>query len=1084
MDQVRRISPEFARLFERDGIGGFIRDLVSRGFRSLFGGVMGRVRDVFNLGPIGERFQQAATWFVTIAGQLARNDCSGLNQAVARVREFMGRTFSPIADKVRDVADSISGFFGDIWDAIGAPIMGFLRDIGGAIWESIRGFISDIGGVIRRVKNALGAAWDRVKEWLGISAEEGTEEGGGLWNWIREKATAVWDRIKGPLQPIMGPLRTVGTVLVAISPVGPVLAVIHAWPYLRRAFQWVRDTWNDLNLVVRAKEFFANTVFPAVRSGVTQVGDFLVGAADWLLGVLGRVYGIVESVAGRFQGGLLAPLARVVEFISGSFRRMVEWARGGLRDAANNARSLFRRLIEFIQPIIDVLQRIIAIAVNPFGITGLLMGTLWRIIPNCIKGPVIDFIVDIIIRVLRSIPPLFSLGILWPFIRSAALGFFERVKSFATDRKVNVSNRMAEIISGQNPSFALGYLRGIGLGVWEAIVGPFIAIQQIFELPQLIQSFLRSIGLRLCDILEAIRCFAGSLASMAIGAFSGLLEAARDLIQNPGTIIEMLRCALQTALSAVGNIGSQVADQMMRLFEGPADRLGEQLGRLVGGFLVDAVLAFFTAGASTATTVINRVVGFLRTIGRNLMRVVRMIAKLIPKFLKFVRKIGGLFRRAGSRAGGLLSRVGGFFRRVARWFGKMMRRVGQRFRRRGGRGRRGRRRRDRDRGPSAAERERRKRAAIRILRARLARGIGRARLFLLMTGLRLRYRIRTLRIRRLGRRRHQLTIANSGQVQIPVHEVHVDAAPGGGHRSSLVSPGGRPPTARPHAILRHGATTLPTPTQSLAQAGYDPDDQPFSTVGRGLIDRPQWVNAQFLRWFPRGIRRPPDLGVATRKKGYFGRAEELLRRGFRRAVWNGGHLIGNQFGGPGTQWNLTPMTMGLNQRAFLSAETWLRSEWNHIRGRGASRNASASASISVSVRGYRSVYSVSKARITQLGIRERAPGTGLGVVRVHGFVPNHVTMRVRFRGRGVQGREFTRPTQRAGSGFFSRYFNRPEDALRASSINQEDDVIMRIGQPTSSAPSSQLPPDQNTPRQQRTVLRNNRTVFNFRQFRP
>ncbi|MCK7496540.1 MAG: hypothetical protein MZW92_40735 [Comamonadaceae bacterium] len=70
----------------------------------------------------------------------------------------------------------------------------------------------------------------------------------------------------------------------------------------------------------------------------------------------------------------------------------------------------------------------------------------------------------------------------------------------------------------------------------------------------------------------------------------------------------------------------------MALFEGPEDALGEQLGRLTGSFLVDAVLAFSTAGASTATTVIRQVAGVLRTVGRNLMRVVRMVARLIPRF--------------------------------------------------------------------------------------------------------------------------------------------------------------------------------------------------------------------------------------------------------------------------------------------------------------------------------------------------------------------------------------------------------------------------------------------------------------------
>ena len=702
---VRRISPEFARLFERGGISGFLRDLIARGFRALFGGVIGRVQRIFNFGGIGERFRSLGSAFVTVVGQLARNDCSGITRAAERFGSFMSRTFEPVTSRIRSIADAVSGFFRDVWNAVGAPIMRFLREIGGAIWESIRGFISSVGRVITRVKDALGRAWSRVKSWLGIEAEEGTGEGGGLWNWIRDKAAALWDRIKGPLQPILGPLRVVGGVLLVLSPVGPILLVIRAWPHLRQAFQWVQQRWRDLNLVVRAREFFANTVLPAVRDGATRVGEFLVNAAEWFLGLLGRISGGIESVTGRLGGGILAPLGRVVSFIAGGFRRMFEWARSGLRWAATNARSLFRRLIQFIEPIIDVLRRIIAIAVNPFGIPGLLMGTLWRIIPDCLKGPIIDFILGILIRVIRAIPGMFALGVLWPFIRAAVLGFLERVLSFATQRKVDVSNKIARIISGMSPSFAFGYLRGIFLGLWDGIAGPFIAIAQLFELPGMIRSFLSSLGLRLCDLLAAIRCFAATITDRAIGAYDALLEGARDLLQNPGRIIDLIRCAIEAALSAVAGIGASIADQMMALFEGPEDALGEQLGRLTGSFLVDAVLAFFTAGASTATTVIRQVASVLRTIGRNLMRVVRMVARLIPRFVGFLRRIGGMFRRAGSRAGGLLGRIGGFFRRVAAWFMRVMRRVGGRFRRgarrlrrrlgRGSRARRARRRRER-----------------------------------------------------------------------------------------------------------------------------------------------------------------------------------------------------------------------------------------------------------------------------------------------------------------------------------------------------------------------------------------------------
>ncbi|WP_320039947.1 DUF4157 domain-containing protein [uncultured Desulfobacter sp.] len=1085
---ARRVAPDFARLFERDGIRGFLQRMLAQGLRVLFSGPMGTLQRMFNLAGMRDRFSRVANWFITIAGQLARNDCSGITHAARRFGDFMTRTFEPVVERVRNLSRSISEFFSSIWDAVGAPVMDLLRRIGGTVWESIRGFIRDVGAVIRRVREAVGPAWRRVKEWVGIVADEGAEEGGRLWNWIRDKAGQVWERVRGPLQPIMGSLRVVGGVLLLISPAGPVVAAIAAWPYLRQAFQWVRDQWRDLNLVVRARRFWAETVLPAIREAAQRVGDALVRAADWLLDKLGSVSSGIERVTGRLTSGVLAPLGRIIGFLSRQFQRLVNWARGGLRYVATNARSLFRRLINFIRPIMEAFQQLLLAILNPTAIPGIIMGTLWQALPRCLKGPIIDLILDFIIRFLRAMSPTPLLGILWPFVRSAMLGFLERVRTFSIDRKVNVSDKVARIIGGQSLGFFIGYLRGIVLGLWDGIVGPFVAIRDLFQLPGMIRNFLRSLGLRLCDFIRVIRCFMATLTSRAAGALDELMEAAGDLLDNPERIVTMIRCAIQTVLSTVGQIGASIANRMMALFEGPEDSIGQSLGRLVGSSLLDVVLAYFTAGGSAALTVIRQIAGFLRTVGRNIMRVVRMVARLIPRFLGFIRRLGGMFRRAGSRAGGLLGRIGGFFRRIARWFGRLMRRVGRRFRRSGrGRGR-GRRR------PSRAERARRKRLVEGILRTRLSRGIGRIRLRLLMIALKLRYRIRTLRLRRRGRRRYEVVIRNSPATRFPIHEVHLDSTGRRSHSARMERRrSGNRPSMSAHVRLTHSDSNEPTPAESLAQRGYTPTDatpqrfrEVLRDVRRGSIARPQSVRAVFRRYIPSGISRPSGASVATRRKNRFGSAEEYLLRGRPRGRWHGGHLIANQLGGPFTQWNLVPMTSSLNVRAYAAAERWLRREWNELRRPGGNRAATrtrARANIEVSVSGYRERYTVPEHRLLyELGMSNRSHNAG--AVSVKGFVPRDVRMEVNFRGRGVVAREFSRRGPASGSGFWQNVYARPETALQASSISGPDDVIMRIGDSVTAPPQPNLPPDETTPRSGRQILQNNRTVFNFSQWRP
>ncbi len=679
---VRRIAPGLIDLFQDGGVTSFLRRLIARGFRALFGGLVGRVRSILDLGGLGGRFRAAIGWFSAVAGQLARNDCAAILAAARRVGAFFSGLFGPVIQRIRSITRAAAGLFRSIVNAVAGAVMPFLRRIGGALWESIRGFISDIASLIRRVRSALGAAWDRVKRWLNIEAEDGAGEGGGLWNWVRDKAGRIWDGIKERLQPVMGPLRAVAAVLVLISPAGPVVAVIAAWPHLRAAFQAVSRAWRDLNLVVRAREFFHGTVLPALISGANRVGQAILNGAEWLIGLLDRVAAGVQRAAGRL-GGMLAPLARVVNLALNGFRGLLRWGRGALRPAANSLRSMFRRLIEFLQVILQALGRLIAIVANPFGIPGFLLGNLWRLIPNCLKGPIIDFIISILIRVVRAMPSTPLLGLLWPVVKSGMLGFLERVRAFAIERKVAVSNKIARIISGGSVSFFLGFLRGLALGVWDAIIGPFRAIADLFELPAMIRRFLNALGVNFREIFAEARRFAASFADRAIGTLDTVLEAARDLIQNPRRILDLIRTGIEAALSAVRSLGAALAEQMMGIFESAEDQLGEMLGRLGGSLLVDAVLAFFTAGSSTALTAVRAVANVLRTVGRAMARAVRMLTRLIPRFLRFVRRIGRMFARAGSRAGGLLGRVRAFFRRIINWFRRIFRRL--RRRRRGSR---------------------------------------------------------------------------------------------------------------------------------------------------------------------------------------------------------------------------------------------------------------------------------------------------------------------------------------------------------------------------------------------------------------
>lgn len=746
---VRRVSPDFAQLIERDGITGFLRNLIQRGFRALFTGVINPVRRALNLGGLRARVMARAQQFRAQLGSVAENLFDGIRTVASSVGGFIDRTLSPFFNRIRQAAAQVSSFFGSIRDAIGVPIMNMLRRIGGSIWSGITGFVQRIGRIFTRVKNALGGAWTRVKQWFGIQADSGTGQGGGLWEWVKGKAEALWNRMKAGVEAIKAPLRVVGTILVLLSPAGPALVLWRAWPHIRQAFQWVRQRWRDANVLVRARAYLNTVLFPMLTNGMRRVANGLVQGANWLIGILNRIQAAANGLLNRLGGSiLLAPLRGLVNFALGYFRTVATLVRNGVLFISTHASRIFDRLLDFLGKVWEVVRRIIGIVVNPFGIGGLILGLAWQALPDRVKGVIINWIISILIRVIRAIPSNPILSFLWPFVKNGVLGFLERLQRYELERKVQASDKVANIMSGGSPNFAFGFLRGIAEGVWEGITGPFIMIRDMFQLPGLVRNFVTRLAENFGEMVAEARTFLSELAGNAIGTFQSLLQGLRDLLSNPRRILQIIRTAISAAMSAVRGIGASIGERFMGLFQQPDSQIGQMLGNLVGQGLFEAVLAFFTAGGSTAATAVRQVAGILRRIARNLMPIIRRIVSFLPRVRPFINRIIGMFGRARSGASAILQRVRQFINRVMDWFSNILggRRGRRRRRGRDNDGPDGRRRRDRD-GDDDNPRIRLRRAITAIrprVRRMLRGGVSRFRLRAQLAIWRVRYRLRRL----------------------------------------------------------------------------------------------------------------------------------------------------------------------------------------------------------------------------------------------------------------------------------------------------------------------------------------------------
>ncbi len=683
---LREVIPDFLRFFENGGITGFINDIVTRGLESLFTGVLRTIKDVINVDGFGAGFTEAVAWFEAIGSEMSANTCDAVLGLASNIREFFSETFGPIVNDISNIACTVKGFISGAVDSLVMPIWDFLREIGGEVWQALQAVISDIGDLIGDAKELLGRAWDTAKSWFGIEAEEGESEGGGIWNWVKGIAEDIGRGISDLVQPILGPMRDVAGVLLLFVPGGQIVAVMLLWPRLRQAFDWISGVWEDLNLIARMREFLVNTVFPFMEEVALGMAQSMLIFAELLVNGMSSFVGFVQRIVSGIPD-ILMPFRPIVNFFLGLGQKMLGFARTGIRYVSRHLRSILRRLLELLQILGRVLMRLISIVVNPFGLVGFLVGTLWQLLPDCLKAPLINFILDIMIGFVRLFPNSVMLGVLWPLVQNAILGFLETVRALELKPKVSLSNKVANIIAGGSITFIIGYFRGIIVGLWNTIAGPFQAIAAVFELPGQIREFLGNLGISFCELINQIRCFAGQLVGQVFGSVDSVIDAIREFLSDPARILSLIQCAFQALSSGASKLGSQLAKHMIKVFQGPDEEIGNQLGQVTAQVLIQVGLAIFTAGAGnavvTGTGIISRIANVLRTVGRAIRGMMRMLRGLLGRLVRFLRGIASRFGQSVARGGrSVLGRLGGFFRRFTRWLARIGRRMFRGIRRR------------------------------------------------------------------------------------------------------------------------------------------------------------------------------------------------------------------------------------------------------------------------------------------------------------------------------------------------------------------------------------------------------------------
>ena len=244
-------------------------------------------------------------------------------------------------------------------------------------------------------------------------------------------------------------------VIGAFTPLGQIYLLVKYGPKVVEALTWLWEHRDDRDIVRTAPEM-GNSILPPVLDATAGFRDAVKGAVGWVVDTATSLSTALLELAGAISGVPLLELAQgLVETVSDAAKSLLEWGEGVFGQAAEWVTTAVHRVWAFIEPYKEVLSSLAVAILNPPMIPIILAGWAWTKLPRCVKVPIIDFLLDIVIRALTAMPDLPIFGPLWALLKPGVIGFLTTLREQSPEDKEMVSNRAGEDHLRCQPRFHL-----------------------------------------------------------------------------------------------------------------------------------------------------------------------------------------------------------------------------------------------------------------------------------------------------------------------------------------------------------------------------------------------------------------------------------------------------------------------------------------------------------------------------------------------------------------------------------------------------------------------------------------------------
>jgi len=421
---VRRFAPRLEPILRRGPVN-WLRDQLAGAFDGVVG-TLNRLDPAGALDGLAAVFGGLVERAGGIVAALASGDCQPLFDAVGQLRGFVTEVAGAAWERLTAFLQPVGDFFSRLWSGYGAPAAQWLQDLAGDLWSGIQQLGRDIWDWTQPVRDAAASAWDWVKRQL-FGPEEDRGEGddaGGLVGWVVRKATEAWEWVKEHTRPVWQPVADAAARVAELIPP----------PFLHELGTQMQQLSGELQQTAGEMEEGAGgrpvaenrealaAALPSVQQVIARVREVLVGAGQWLLDRLAALGSGVGTLLGRLRASsLLSALAGALGWLESAAQRLLAWASDGVLALFNRLVQGFDSLTPFFERVLATVRQVIDVMGDLLRLPQLVLGAVWRLIPECIREPVKNFLVQQILGRIPVFGQLFTNPDLWTRVQQTAL---------------------------------------------------------------------------------------------------------------------------------------------------------------------------------------------------------------------------------------------------------------------------------------------------------------------------------------------------------------------------------------------------------------------------------------------------------------------------------------------------------------------------------------------------------------------------------------------------------------------------------------------------------------------------------------